>query len=174
MRQYQNNSIANCIARINLGYAAKQLYIELPESKQLRDLLLALMALGVVQSFSSRPRPCNSLIAQRSSRLSILQTGGWRYNTVGGPDSRIIVYLKYYNTLPVFSSMRNYWLSRRKISIPYTGLQGTHVKGTKAVFVLWTNVGFLTNTECLRLRIGGLLVCGLFALLCDFRHVTLS
>jgi ribosomal protein S8 len=197
MRQYFNNPIANCISSINLGYVAKQLFVELPVSRQLHSLLTTFVALGAIQSFSIKS-PAYAIAQQSTARLrTSRQAHSTNAITGSTPKTRLqkffvaqarlgvntypqqgagysfVVYLKYSEYTPVFSSIRNYWLARRKIIIPYSSLQVSRVQNTKQVFVLWTNYGFLTNTECLRLRIGGLLVCGLFAILCVFLHATL-
>jgi len=159
MRQYLNNPIANCISSINLGYAAKQLFIELPVSRQLHSLLTTFVALGAIQSFTLKNsthgtgRPsvgqpharqqafCPSGLSQGSARVGVQKFFMEQPRAVGalpscGKGYTFVVYLKYAEYTPVFSSIRNYWLSRRKIVVPYSSLQVSRVQNTKQVFVL--------------------------------------
>jgi ribosomal protein S8 len=141
MRQYLNNPIASCVSSINLGYAAKQLFVELPVTKQLHSLLTVFVALGVIQSFSikkpaSRPRPA---VVHKHPRLQMFFAARTAVSN-GVPRNSggyaFVVYLKYVDYTPVFSGVRNYWLSRRKVIIPYSSLQVSRVQNTKQVFVL--------------------------------------
>jgi ribosomal protein S8 len=118
MRQYLNNPIANCVSSINLGYAAKQLFVELPVSKQLHNLLTIFVALGVIQSFSLKKPASRAHLRGPSPLAAPKRTGLHKFFV---PHSRLfhltprcgsgysfVVYLKYVDYTPVFSGMRNY------------------------------------------------------------------
>jgi ribosomal protein S8 len=119
MRQYLNNPIANCVSSINLGYAAKQLFVELPVSNQLHRLLTIFVALGVVQSFSIKKpvlqtclRSLNPITGSGriglhkffAPQAKLPNVSAHRY----GSGYSFVVYLKYVGYTPVFSGMRNY------------------------------------------------------------------
>ena len=45
--------------------------------------------------------------------------------------------------------------------------------GFDSVLLIYTDRGLLTSSMCVQLRLGGILVCGLYAFICDSQHVTL-
>lgn len=143
MRRFQHpqgNLIANCIARINLAYCERSLSTEVFYSRLVRQLLRSLVTLGAIQSFFVAYGNLSDLHRRKSSSsvarcyagagssargvvkfvAPIRALGVRQRQTTQIP--RVYVYLRYIDQTPAFTLLRNYWLLRRKISVPYQSL----------------------------------------------------
>ena len=144
-------NVAQYLSLLQLALRRRQLCVVGPLSAVTRRLAAALLRVGLLQSFAALPAGC---------------FGGRRRNGVV-----LVCYLRYIEQLPVFAAMRPYWALRRKLSAPSGGLRAGSAPQTRPLFLVSTARGFLTGAECARYRCGGLLLCALFVLLCDFRRV---
>jgi hypothetical protein len=140
MRRFQHpqgNLIANCIARINLAYCERSLSTEVFYSRLVRQLLRSLVTLGAIQSFfiaygsfaDLRRHKLGSSISNHKASagngvtkfIGPVRTFGAHQRRVA-QTPRVYVYLRYIDQTPAFTLLRNYWLLRRKVSVPYQSL----------------------------------------------------
>ena len=139
------NPIANTISSIQTAYCAKRLCVIIPICKANKPLLEKFCSVGYIQHF----------IVVRSSRNCGLLAK---------------VYLKYSCKVSMYSFVYCYWRLRFKRIVTLSSLRRiTHANNT-STFLVYTDRGVLTDTECVKLGIGGVLICGLFAFLWNLAY----
>jgi len=125
-QRHSGNAISTAIARINLAYKEKKLYLTIIYSKVVFKLLKSLQSLGVIQTFFINIKKLQYIyyikqrlnICVRAVDTFFKSSPSYQYSYT----YEIKIYLKYVNHLPIFATIRCYWSLRRKISIPYNSL----------------------------------------------------
>jgi len=157
---FTTNSIANTLSTLQNAYQNKKLYVDVPYCNANSQLLTQLRGIGYIQHFLVQ-LPTGSLDRPRGT------TAPLNTRTVAR------VYLKYVNQAPLFSGVRCYWHLRNKVSVSLKSLSTSSYNGFDSILLVYTDRGLLTGSMCVRMRLGGILVCGFYAFICDFQHVTL-
>jgi ribosomal protein S8 len=164
---FTTNSIANTISTIQNAYHSKKLYVEIPYCRANSQLLGQLKHLGYVESVLFLGSNARSNSGGGSAILH--QSGKPSANT----KARVRVYLKYIHHAPLYSGIRCYWHLHCKVTVSLDALGGLISGGGNnfgMVFLIFTDQGLLTGGQCVSRGLGGILVCGLYAIICVFRH----
>ena len=141
---FTENSVANTLATVKNAYRAKKLYTEIPYCRANAALLLQLQDVGYIQSYVVQAVVAASGVPFRSTAR---------------------VYLKYVNQVPVYVSVRCYWRKRAPLIVSWHSLSVSNHSRPAVTFLVSTDQGLLTSGECVQRRLGGVLLCGLFAVI---------
>lgn len=123
---------ANTISAIRVGLLMRMRFVVIPTNTFTRQLLQQLMTCGVIIAYS-------------------------RVNITGSNSNKYKVVLAYKDGYPVASSLRLISKPSSSIYIKYNQLV-KFMSTRRGILILSTSRGLLTDSEALRLHIGGLAV----------------
>ena len=124
-----NHLLWNMNARIKNGYSARKLKISQPKSKLCAKMLKVFYKEGFIKNFRQNPTNPNSFD----------------------------IFLKYINGNPIITQLDSVSTPSVKVYINAQDLCKLH-NGVNTL-VLSTTKGFLTDAQCKKLRLGGVIFC---------------
>lgn len=128
---FYSNIYNNTLNVIYMNLIKKKLYIIIPLTKKNKELLLMLTKIGLIN--------------------------GFKYHT--NDKKKVKIYLRYVNNEPTWRYVRFYYKLSKKKYIKYKNLIKYFKYDQGAVLIMFTSKGFMTHTDAIKNKVGGIAFC---------------
>ena len=147
-----SKKLVHLLISLKVGLVHQSPMIRCPKSRLTKSFLSLLLSLGIVESFKT------CLIYKRCFKIILTQPDLYKTDKIGDSNSVQMKMMALSMSTKSDEFLLNIYVKRKRY-MKYKDLLNIKKKNNKSFIILSTSLGFLTITEAVKNRLGGLLIC---------------